>query len=238
MRTRSAKSGRKTSSADVLAEMRRCLILVEGQTEEQFVKRVLADHLQPRGIYVTPTIVNTKRVKDGPNFKGGLCSYAQVKRDLRSLLQDSSVACITTLIDYYGLPSDFPGMSTRPRGSPHDRVQHVEEAFADDIGDRRLLPHAALHEFESLVFSDLEACAWVFSEGADLEPLRNARASVSSPEEINEGPRTAPSKRILACDPAFQKTLHGPMAVEAIGLQKLREECPHFHRWVTRLERC
>ena len=45
-----------------------------------------------------------------------------------------------------------------------------------------------------------------------------------------------PSKRLCREFPAYQKTLHGPRAVSAVGLAGVRAVCPHFHRWLTRLE--
>jgi hypothetical protein len=55
--------------------MGKVLILVEGQTEEKFVKEVLNPHLNNYGKYLIPTLLRTKIVKSGPNFKGGITSY-------------------------------------------------------------------------------------------------------------------------------------------------------------------
>ena len=90
---------------------KRCLILVEVQTEERFVKDIVAPFFAPKRLFVIPTLLVTKRVKSGPNFKGGVTSFANFERELRLLLNDSDAACVTTLLDYYGLPEDFPGMS-------------------------------------------------------------------------------------------------------------------------------
>ncbi|HSY47889.1 MAG TPA: DUF4276 family protein [Thermoanaerobaculia bacterium] len=96
---------------------KRALVLVEGQTEERFVKDVLAPAFWPRSLYLSPTILVTKRVKDGPNFKGGVTRFAQFENDLRRLM-NAGGAVVTTMLDYYGLPDDFPGMNTRPNGTP------------------------------------------------------------------------------------------------------------------------
>jgi hypothetical protein len=58
------------------------------------------------------------------------------------------------------------------------------------------------------------------------------------PEEINESPQTAPSKRIIRYIPDYesQKAQVGPMVAEDIGLTLLREKCPHFGEWITKLE--
>lgn len=217
--------------------MRHGLILVEGQTEEEIVKSLISPYLQRRaGLWLTPTIVATKRVKSGGHFKGGLSSFAQVQRDLRRLFGDNSASVVTTLFDYYALPSDFPGMSSRPNGSAEQRVKHVQQAFAGAFPEQRnFLPFLALHEVEAWLYSDLEKVDWVFV-GGELSALRAARAAVVSPEEIDEGYETAPSRRILKSFPAYQKTLHGPLAALEIGLDAMRAQCPHLSGWLAALE--
>lgn len=88
---------------------KRVLVLVEGQTEEHFVKRVLAPALLLRQIDIRPTPLVTKRVKSGPSFKGGVTSFGKFDRDVRRLLGDRN-ALVTTMLDYNGLPGDFPGV--------------------------------------------------------------------------------------------------------------------------------
>lgn len=216
--------------------MRRCLILVEGQTEETFVREILRDHLQAYSLWVTPILINTRIVKDGPNFKGGVRSYGQIKQDLLRLCRDTDALIITTLLDYYGLPKDFPGFDeARAFRSARERVEHLEHHFRRDIADARFLPHLVLHEFEAWLFSDLEASGRVLA-GGNLSSLVEARSSVASPEEIDDGPKTAPSKRILTCYPGYSKPLDGPLAVLEIGLPRIRAECPHFAGWLSQLE--
>ncbi|AFE07776.1 hypothetical protein COCOR_07852 [Corallococcus coralloides DSM 2259] len=215
--------------------MKRILILVEGQTEETFVREVLAPHLLRLGLALIPRLVVTKYVKEGGSFKGGVPQYALVQGDLRRLLGDTGAACVTSMLDYYGLPKDFPGLTTRPQGSCYARVDHVERAFAEDIGHRGFLPHLVLHEFEALLFTDPGQCSISFST-EEITKLQAIRANVQSPEEINEHPDTAPSKRVLAVSPGYQKTLHGPLAVMSIGLPAIRAACPHFAQWLSKLE--
>lgn len=126
----------------------RALILVEGQTEYRFVKDVLTPAFWPCGLDLIPTILVTKRVKDGPNFKGGVTSFARFENDLRKLL-GSGGAVVTTMLDYYGLPADFPGMNTRPNGTPRQRVEHVERAISAYFrSPGNFVPFLALHEYE------------------------------------------------------------------------------------------
>jgi len=58
----------------------------------------------------------------------------------------------------------------------------------------------------------------------------------SSPEEVNDGPDTHPAARIQAHLPRYQKRLHGPLVTSRLGLQRLRDTCPHFGAWIDRLE--
>src|ERR1700682_1265006 len=176
------------------AALKRVLVLVEGQTEEGFVKRVMRPEFEPRKIFFTPTLLVTKRVKDGPSFKGGVTSYTSFKRDLRLLLKGAGDALVTTMLDYYGLPGDFPGMDTRPTGGPHARVAHVEKLIREDLGDpKNFLPFLVLHEFEALLFSSKEELPRVMTDakGTSFAAIRD---SVQTPEEIDEGPQSAPSK--------------------------------------------
>ena len=62
---------------------------------------------------------------------------------------------------------------------------------------------------------------------------------IGSPELIDDGPQTAPSKRIAAEFPDYEdaKTRVGPQAAARIGLTQIRSQCPHFDAWLERLEK-
>jgi hypothetical protein len=72
------------------AMTKRVLILVEGQTEERFVKDVLGPAFFARNLFFHPTILVTKRVKSGSSFKGGVTSFARFKKDAQRLLNTGS----------------------------------------------------------------------------------------------------------------------------------------------------
>jgi hypothetical protein len=175
----------------------------------------------------------------GQHHKGGLNSFGQVQRDLHLLCGASHASVITTLLDYYALPTDFPGKVNRPTGSPRSRVEHVERAWVAQTPDRRFVPHLALHELEAWVFAapaHLES--WMFDDApAVVSAITAIAAAHTSPEDINDGVDTAPSKRLLAAFAAYQKTVHGPFAIDAIGIDRIRATCPHFDHWLSQLER-
>lgn len=219
--------------------MSKILILVEGQTEEAFVKNVLAPHLAVRGIYLTPKVITTSRTNmSRPTFKDGVGSYNQVKGDLIRLLGDSSVVSVTTMLDFYGLPTDFPDYSKMPTGSCFQQVEFLETAFTKNIANQKFIPYLALHEFEAMLFVSLEEVAKAFpdKEQRIKNELLPIKKMFVSPEEINNNRETAPSKRLEKSCPGYQKTLHGPLIARNIGLERIRQECLHFNQWLEKLE--
>jgi Domain of unknown function (DUF4276) len=217
--------------------MKRILILVEGFTEEAFIKRVLAPYLLQKGIVLQCTIITTKKVVDGPNFVGGLANYSKFKNDVVNLLGDSNAVAVTTFIDFYGLPQDFPGRANVPLGTPYDQVSHVEESLSCEINNIRFIPFLALHEFEAYLFVEPSVVQEMFPDKSCVDQLNFIKGSFANPEEINDSPMTAPSKRLSAIfGGEYQKVTHGPLVTGVVGIEKIRSECPHFDSWLTRLE--
>lgn len=216
--------------------MNRLLILVEGQTEEAFVKNLLSPHLIGFGVFPVPKLIYTKRLPDRPDFKGGVATFGKIEKELRLLLGDSGACAVTTMIDYYRLPHDFPQPNQLSQANCFARVAQFEQAFADRVSHSRFLPYLSLHEFEALLFSAPEKIAQSFPERDESANLMAIRQQVASPEEIDDDPQTAPSKRILKLYPAYQKRLHGLLAAQSIGIAAMRQECSHFNEWLTKLE--
>lgn len=216
--------------------MNRVLVLAEGPTEERFVKDVLQPHLWNFGVHPEPKIVTTKRTRDGTQFKGGN-SFSNVEADLRRLLQDSSAAMVTTLLDYYGLPTDFPGNSVRKDSSSLDKVRAVEGALEAHINaGSRFRAFFLLHEFEALLFTDPAVLARTLNAPGRAGKIQEIRDQFSSAEDINDNPATAPSKRVMALFADYQKRLHGPLVTSRIGLERIRVECRHFAEWLAAME--
>jgi hypothetical protein len=218
--------------------MRKILLLVEGSTEERFAKRVLGPGLEPQGLAVIPTIIRTKIVPGETPYKGGVGSYVRYARQVRLLLQDSSAVCVSTLLDYYGLGEDFPGRKDPKGATAMERVKRVESAMRQDISDSRYFPFLLLHEFEALLFVNPTEIARVIQLPESETKLQEIRSAFSgSPEDIDDSPVSAPSKRIVSvCGSAYKKAVHGPVIAGRIGLKRIRAECPHFHEWMNKLE--
>ena len=215
--------------------------VVEGQTEETFVNRILKPHLGDRYVWVDARCVLTSR-RGGVKHRGGFRNYAQPRRDILSWLREdqNDDARFTTAFDLYGLPADFPGYEEAQRSSdPYDKVKILEAALLNDIGDWRFIPYLQLHEFEALLLSEPAQLSAQFMERqAGIRTLVAVADQAGNPELINDGPDTAPSKRIIAEVPEYSgmKASAGPIVAERIGLANLRSGCRHFGEWIDRLE--
>ncbi|MEV0619473.1 DUF4276 family protein [Nonomuraea sp. NPDC050404] len=213
--------------------MRRLHVLCEGQTEETVVREVIEPYLHGSDVYVTWSIFTTKRPAGGPSHKGGLSSWGRLASEIRLLLGDSSITVLTTMLDYYGLPADVPGMATRPSGSPHDRVAYVERAMADALGDPRFLPHLVLHEVEAWVLLGHEALGELTGDDALAQAVQAIVVQAQGAELVNDGVSTAPSKRLMRLYPRYRKTSDGPLVIAEIGIDAIRHGCPHADAWLS-----
>jgi hypothetical protein len=214
-------------------------ILVEGQTEEEFVQDILNEHLQPKGIYLNPVIAKTKRaIGSNPAFRGGIVSYGKVEFDLKRLLRDTSAVMVTTMIDYYRLPTDFPNISDveAKTGTSLQRVSFLEKKFAENIAHPKFSPYLSLHEFEALLFTEPEKIvSQVRGKDASAQAkLVQICENYPSPEEINL--IDPPSKRILSVLAEYDKVGHGYLIAVEIGITAIRKKCLHFDEWLKKLE--
>ncbi len=111
--------------------------------------------------------------------------------------------------------------------------------MSGEISDPRFVPGIVVHEFEGLLFSDPDQIAAIAASEVDrtkrARELQEIRRAVESPEHIDNGRHTAPSKRLESIFPLWKKTVHGPKIAELIGLDRIREECPNFKRWVEKI---
>lgn len=223
-------------------------ILCEGQTEEGFVSAVLGPYLRAHGIEAVKTVIAITNRRKG--VAGGVVSYAQVKGNLECMykaVKDDGYArhIFTSMIDFYALPTDFPGFLSPVKGEDRVRaVEKLENAFKDNMGIPDFIPYFQLHEFEALLFCGLEFLIDDYPESRrDIVHLQVECKSFSTPEEINGGVDTAPSKRIIRAVEGngkthryrYNKLLSGKAVTSRIGVDELRRQCPHFNAWVQKI---
>lgn len=225
--------------------MRHLYLYVEGQTELTFADVVLKPHLAPFQVYLSVMKAIHSRSK-GKVYKGGVTRYDSFERGLRNLVKQHAKRAdvtISTMIDLYALPADFPGWeeAEKSRIDPYARVAHLEHALANDIepDPGRFIPYIQLHEYEALLFADPGRLDLFYAEHANqIAELQKIADEQPNPELINDGKHTAPSKRIIAHLPDYDgaKPVVGPQVAERIGLPTLRAKCRHFDDWVKSLE--
>ena len=203
--------------------MIRLAISVEGPTEEAFVNSLLVDHLRTKGIETRPMSV------------GGDITVSKLARDMmRHFWQPYHF--VSSLVDFYG----FRGKGDRTECQLESAVfTEVDQLIHRHWDERRILPYVQRHEFEGLLFSNVDCFSTSGIAGVDeacIRRLRRIRNQFGTPEDINDNVATAPSKRIESLIPGYIKRLHGPLVASATGLERIRAECPRFDGWVTRLE--
>lgn len=104
------------------------------------------------------------------------------------------------------------------------------------LGPDRFLPYVQMHEFEGLLFSDPDAFATGIGKSSLADKIREIAQQFDSPEDINDRPDKAPSKRIAKLMPGYAKPLHGILAALQIELPQMRQACGLFNEWMWRLE--
>ncbi len=222
-----------------MANWVRLNFIVEGQTEETFVNRIIKPHLAEYCLNVSVRCVTTGR-KRGRVFRGGMPNYHKIKNDVTGWLNEDREAYLTTFFDFYRLTNDFPGYKEAlSKIDIAHKLRCLEDSFSKDIDNIRLIPYIQMYEFEALLYSDisiLDETMQIYSFKSKLNELNDITNSFSSPEEINNNPNTAPSKRLLDLYEGYEKINHGCDAAELIGLALIREKCDLFNRWMNALE--
>ena len=208
----------------------RLAISVEGPTEREFCKELLAPHLQTFGIFVESKIVVTKRNIAGTHSKGGSISFQRVIREIRPLLH--SFDYITTLYDFYGFRDRVAG----------ETVEVLNQRLAIALGNPlNFIPNIQQYEFEALLFAAPDTVGRYMNCSPVAQAMHQILNECGEPEQINDSPTSAPSKRIENIFNEFLhikyiKPFHGPLLMLEIGLTNIRTVCHRFNEWLIRLE--
>lgn len=133
-------------------------------------------------------------------------------------------------------------MDSKNIGDIYERMRYLFERMSLSIDETlrsRFIPYIQLHEFEGLLFSDISVFPNNFTkEELDFSLLENAVNSANTPEEINNGPNTAPSERLKKAIKGYDKIVYGSCLAYDIGLKTIREKCILFNEWIGKLENC
>ncbi len=216
--------------------------IVEGQTEQTFVRNQLAPYLGDRGVAIRAVLSGKTRKQ------GGIRKWEVSRNDIIRTLKEGCYC--TTMFDFYAMPNDWPGRMEAARLPWAERGLCVETAMLNDIVEQlgegfnpsQLIPYVQVHEFEALMFCDIrilaELSASLTRQPADYfqKQFDKILTEAGNAEAIDDGYETCPSRRIMRLTPGYRKGLHGPIVAQRIGLDALRAGCAHFSSWLKKLE--
>ena len=221
--------------------MKRLDIIVEGQSEREFISQLVAPYLEECGViesyYVSPIVIRTN-----PNNRGGMTKYSHLRDEiLKSLSSSNPDLVVSTLIDFFRLPSNFPhpeNLQSLP--SNETKAQEIQKCMSADINDSRFIPYIQLHEFEAFMFASCDGFRYCYGDSDKrTNELYSIVAKFDNPEKINSSPEGAPSKRILSIIQEYDKVGDGNIILLQNGMNVILEKCPRFKGWINQLiQRC
>lgn len=141
--------------------MKRLYIIVEGQTEQEFVSSLMAPYFQQFGIYsVTPILIRTSKAG-----RGGFVNYEHLKNDARKLLQSNQKDFVVSMfVDFFRIPEVPQKEIWQAKANHYEQVSEMEKCIEEDIHDYRFVPYIQLHEFEALLFSSNKGFSTYFTK--------------------------------------------------------------------------
>ena len=220
--------------------MKRLIVIVEGQTEKEFVENSLRKFFISKGIFDVRAIM----IQTSKGHKGGFVNYEHLKNDIEKILKSENDVVVSMFVDFFKIPTNFPNFElSKSKSITNAKIEVLLEGISNDINDTRFIPYIQKHEFEALLFSSNEGFSNWFENEWIIDELKTIINLYPNPEEINTGSETAPSKRIMKILESkkrkYDKIAEGNLIAEEIGFEKIMEKCPRFKNWILNLvENC
>ncbi len=216
--------------------MRAIYFVVEGQTEQEFVHTSIRPYLFEKGI----TDVRGILIETSPGHKGGFVNYAHLKKLLIRLLKEENDVLVTTFVDFYRVPNSIPDYDRCMRFDSADaKIDCLNQSIWRDIHTSvdasRLEVYIQKHEFEALLFANNKGFEYSY-EASVFDLTAGIVSQFPDPEEIDDHPITAPSKRILQIMPSYDKVIDGNIIALEVGIENILQKCPRFRAWMNTLE--
>ena len=212
--------------------MKRLYIIVEGQTEQEFVNTMIAPYMQQYGVYdVKPVLIHTSKTG-----RGGFVNYSHLKKDALKLLNSRKNDFVVSMfVDFFRIP-EIPHRERWSQKATHkEQVSEMERCIAEDIHDYRFIPYIQLHEFETLLFSSNKGFETYFQED-EAQKTQKIVLQFDNPEDINTTPEGAPSKRLIDINANYDKVIEGNLIALEVGMDSIRTKCHHFKEWIDKLK--
>ena len=210
--------------------MKTVIIICEGPTEEVFCSNLLSQYLQ-----------NSCRIEI--RLLGGNCNWQRIRDMAEKALKQQKNALVTTFFDYYGVKTKkFPNWKETVginKANVRERIEILENGMLEEIDSDlryRFIPYIQLHEFEALLFNNIEVFDNNFKQSEfNRVKLLDVLNKFPDPELINQKRETSPSHRLERIIPSYDKIIYGNMLVEMIGIKQIRQKNIHFNNWIEQL---
>ena len=132
------------------------VVIAEGQTEEQFIKRMVAPALRGLQVFVKPLLLKTSQ-----DARGGAVTFDRFMINARNVLRAQPRTVLSCFLDLYKLDTDFP-QHAAAQAIPvlEGRVACLNHALHSAVVEQvqvrpeRFITHIQPHEFEGLLFAD------------------------------------------------------------------------------------
>lgn len=206
-------------------------ILVEGYSEEHFVKCKLAPFLLKYNV----------KIEELVNMNGA--NWTDLQKHLKIMSSNDKTAWITTIIDVYPLSKKYPSYKTLKNISNPTALVEAMEAMLSEFmcvqqHHEQFIPFFVLHEFEAWLFSQPEIIVEHFQnkQAVRKEINKILNKARNNPEDINHGEATHPKAHLLRItQDNYKSGDDGIKIINKIDINIIKESCQHFANWLDRL---
>lgn len=219
--------------------MKRFHCIVEGQTEVAVFTSLLTPYIfEKTGAYCLFTPIK--------HTGGGIVQFSKILPELREHLKEKKI--VTTYFDYYGIHEShkfkFYNEAKIEQSNAQIGVDLLEKGMSETlvengINTRYFIPYIQLHEFEALLFSSSDSFELVYENKKITEEIQKVNNRYPNPEDINDSPKTAPSKRIIKIvekyHTSYEKVVDGEDLATLTSLETIMDKCPRFKNWVDKI---
>jgi len=218
--------------------MRDIYFIVEGETELEFVNKILIPYLYSKGLQCN--IQGYPITMSGGGH--GVNNIQHFINTITPVLNYNGEPVITTLFDYFRLNSEkkIPGFDLCMKNIlVDDRILCLETKYNDIVQSikpyRFFIPYIQKHEMETLLFAEPANGFYLESD-----KIKNAVIEIAleypNIEDINGSEEGAPSKRlenIFKMDnKKYDKVIDGIDIAELTGIDNILNKCTRFNKWV------
>lgn len=221
--------------------MKHLYIVVEGETESEFIKQLVIPYFESQGIITLIQPIIIKKSGGGHGYD----NIEHLKNTIEPLLYYKNEPIITTFIDHYGINSvrKLPNYEVcSQKQETEERIKCMEENLFEVINSIKnyplFIPNITRHEIETLFLSNPK-------EGFDWQPDKIKEEVIElcndfeSVEDINHTLENSPSKRLeriyKANNQKYVKPKDGIEIAYLTGIETILEKCPRFKNWLDKL---